>query len=70
MINRSCIPGNRDAVATARQLAHFAEQNMRSIADGIGRMIVAEPDERKRDAILAPYFSVRRAQHQIARARG
>jgi hypothetical protein len=70
MINRLAIPGNQDAVATARQLAHYAEQNAKSIADGIGRMIASEPNERKRDLMLSPYFSVRRAQHQIARARG
>jgi hypothetical protein len=62
-------PPRADSVATAWQFAHFAEQNLRSLADGIGRLIVAEPDDRRRDVMLSPYFAVRRAQHQL-RGRG
>lgn len=66
MINRICAVGNEaNTPAIAWQFAHFAEQNMRRLADGIARQIQREPDAHKRDAALEPYFLVRRAQHQL-----
>jgi hypothetical protein len=70
MISRFAVAGNEsDSLVVAQQFAHFAEQNAKQIADGIGRLIGAEPNDRKRDLMLAPYFAVRRAQHQIGRER-
>lgn len=66
MVNRIDVDGNEaNTVTIARQFAHFAEQNLRQIADGIGRLIRREPDEHKRDAALEPLFAVLRAQHQV-----
>jgi hypothetical protein len=69
MVDRIATVDNRDAVAIAWYCVGFLQSNARNIADNIGRMIADEPDERKRDMMLSPYFTARRVQHRISEAR-